>query len=202
MIFTLLVSLSLQVSSETQNHIKSTILNRYYGITPIRPNVSSRRFTDQNASAGARIYSGQICGLRKPRILFIALAAIDGHANAGLASPTGSELITLLFDHLKINGNLNEVFHGCDDAGALHFHRARLCDKSTWTLRLSTLLALDRPILSKPLTTILDLPNTSSEACILRLEHWTILRCIPLTRMTTTHKQPTDDFLACVMVRN
>jgi ABC-type protease/lipase transport system fused ATPase/permease subunit len=56
-----------------------------------------------------------------------------------------------------------------------------------------TLLALDRPILSRPLTTILDLPNTSLEAWISQAEP-TILRCISDANDEHVQANPIDDY--------
>jgi hypothetical protein len=58
------------------------------------------------------------------------------------------------------------------------FHRALLCAKATGLYaQAGTLLALDRPILSRPLTTILDLPTIGLVAWISQADP-AILRCI------------------------
>jgi hypothetical protein len=83
-----------------------------------------------------------------------------------LAPDWASELITLLFDQFEDQWeHRNEALHGRNEAEHSLFHRARLCDKATrLNAQAWALLALDRPILSRPLATILDLPITSLEA--------------------------------------
>jgi hypothetical protein len=148
---------------------------------PIRPNTVLRKaVTDQNAIDWGRMYSGQISqdfqtvhNVDRPQ------GSHDHHANAAYLSDWSSVLITLLFDHFEDQWNLrNEALHGRDDAKHSLFHRARLCDKATRLYaQAETLLALDRPILLRPLTTILDLPTISLQAWISQSEP-TILRCI------------------------
>jgi hypothetical protein len=58
---------------------------------------------------------------------------------------------------------------------------------------LGTLLALDRPILSRPLTTILDLPTTSLEAWISQAKP-TILRCISDANDAHEQTNAIDDY--------
>jgi hypothetical protein len=62
----------------------------------------------------------------------------------------------------------NEALHGRDDAEHLLFHRALLCAKATrlYAKAAGTLLALNRPIISRPLTNILDLSTNGLEAWI------------------------------------
>jgi hypothetical protein len=61
----------------------------------------------------------------------------------------------------------NEALHDRDDAEHLLFHRVLLCAKATRLYaKAGTLLAHDRPILSRPFTTILDLSITGIEAWI------------------------------------
>jgi hypothetical protein len=90
-----------------------------------------------------------------------------------------SELIALLFDQGEDQWKLrNESLHGDDDDEHSLFHRALLYAKATQLhAQVGTLLALDRPILSRTLTTILDLPTTGLEAWISQAEP-TILHCI------------------------
>ena len=119
----------------------------------------------------------------------------DGHADASCLSDWASELITLLFDQFEDQWKLrNEALHGRDDAEHSLFHRARLCDKATRLYaQAGTLLALDRPILSRPLTTILDLPTTSLEAWISQAVP-TILRCISDANDAHVQTNPIDDY--------
>jgi hypothetical protein len=71
---------------------------------------------------------------------------------------------------------LNEALHGRDRAENALFRRAILqATAARLYAYAGTLLALDRPILSQPLTTILDLPNISLDAWISQAEP-TILR--------------------------
>jgi hypothetical protein len=88
-------------------------------------------------------------------------------------------MITPLFDQVEDQWKLrNEALHGRDDADHSLFHRTLLCAKATrHDAKAGTLLALDRPILSRPLTAILDLSTTGLEACISQAKP-TILRCI------------------------
>jgi hypothetical protein len=103
----------------------------------------------------------------------------DRQANATCLSDWASELIVLLFDKGEDQWKLrNEALHGRDDAEHSHFHRTLLFANATRLYAKSgTLLALDRPILSRPLTTILDLSTTGLEARISQAEP-TILRCV------------------------
>jgi hypothetical protein len=82
----------------------------------------------------------------------------DRNANTACLSDWTSEFTTLLFEQFEDQWKLrNEALHGRDAAEHSLFHRARLCDKATRLYaQAGTLLALDRPILSRPLTTILD----------------------------------------------
>jgi hypothetical protein len=103
----------------------------------------------------------------------------DRQANTATLSDWTSKLITLLFDQVEDQWKLrNEPVHGRDRAEHSLFRRALLCAKATRLYaHAETLLALDRPILSRPLTTILDLPTQSLEVCILQAEP-TLLCCI------------------------
>jgi hypothetical protein len=103
----------------------------------------------------------------------------DCQANATCLSDWAFKLITLLFDQVEDQRKLrNEALHGRDDGEHSLFHRALLCAKATrHYAKAGTLLALDRPILSRLLTTILDLSATGLEAWISQAEP-TILRCI------------------------
>jgi hypothetical protein len=164
---------------------------------PLRPNTVLRKaLTDQNAIGWGRMYSGQISqdfqtvyNVDRPR------GSHDRHANAACLSDWTSELITLLFDQFEDQWELrNEALHGRDDAEHSLFHRARLCDKATRLYaQAGALLALDRPILSRPLTTILDLPTTSLEAWISQAEP-TILRCISDANDDHVQTNPIDDY--------
>jgi hypothetical protein len=164
---------------------------------PVRPNIVLRKaLTDQNAIGWGRMYSGQISqdfqtvhNVDRPR------GSHDGNANAACLSDWTSELITLLFDHFEDQWKLrNEALHGRDDAEHSLFHHARLYEKaSRLYAQAGTLLALDRPILSRPLTTILDLPNTSLEAWISQAEP-TILRCISDANDEHVQANPIDDY--------
>jgi hypothetical protein len=86
----------------------------------------------------------------------------DRRASAACLSDWASELITLLFDQFEDKWKLrNEALHGRDEAEHSLFHRARLCDEATRLYaQAGALLALDSPILSRPLTTSLDLSTT------------------------------------------
>jgi hypothetical protein len=164
---------------------------------PIHPNTVLRKaLTDQNAIGWGRMYSGQISqdfqtvhNVDRPR------GSHDRHANAACLSDWASELITLLFDHFEAQWKLrNEALHGRDEAEHSLFHRARLCDKATRLYaQAGALLALDRPILSRPLTTILDLPTNSLEAWISQAEP-TILRCISDANDVHVQTNPIDDY--------
>jgi hypothetical protein len=103
----------------------------------------------------------------------------DRHANAATLSDWTSKLITLLFDQVEDQWKLcNEAHHGRDRAEQSLFHRAIICAKATRLYAFAgTLNALDRRILSQPLTAILDLPNISLDAWIAQAEP-TILHCI------------------------
>jgi hypothetical protein len=139
---------------------------------PIRPNtVLQKALTDQNAIGWGRMCSGQISQdlqPRPPRQCCLPLR-LGFRAHHATVRPIRFE------DQWKLR---NEALHGRDDAALSLFHRARLCDKATrFYAQAGTLLALDCPILSRPLATILDLPTTSLEAWIPQAEP-TILRCI------------------------
>jgi hypothetical protein len=143
------------------------------------------------------MYSGQISqdfqtvhNVDRPR------GSHDCHANAAFLTDWASELITLLFDQFEAQWKLrNEALHGRDDAEHSLFHCARgVCDKATrLCAQAGALLALDRPILSRPLTTILDLPITSLEAWISQAEP-TILRCISDANDDHVQTNPNDDY--------
>jgi hypothetical protein len=117
---------------------------------PICPNTVLRKaLNDQNAIGWGRMYSSQISqdfqtvhNVDRPR------GSHDRHANAACPSDWASKLITLLFDQFEDQWKLrNEAL----------FRRARLCAKATRLYaQAETLLALDSPILSRPLTTILQ----------------------------------------------
>jgi hypothetical protein len=96
----------------------------------------------------------------------------DRQATAACLSDWASELITLLFDQVEDQWKFRiEALHGRDDAEHSLFHRALLCAKvNRLDARAGTLLALDCPILSRPLTTILDLSTTDLEAWISQAE--------------------------------
>jgi hypothetical protein len=125
-------------------------------------------------------------------------------ANADCLSDWASELITLLFDQVEDQWKLRvEALHGRDDAEHSLSHRALLCAKATRLYtRAETLLALDRPILSRPLTTILDLSTTGLEAWISQAEP-SILRCISDANDNHVQANTIDDFFpAIAMARN
>ena len=88
----------------------------------------------------------------------------DRHANTASLSDWASELITLLFDQVEDQWKLrNEALHGRNDTEHSLFRRALLCAKATRLYaQAESLLALDHPILSRPITTILDLTNSTS----------------------------------------
>jgi hypothetical protein len=126
------------------------------------------------------MYSGQISqdiqtvhDVDRPR------GSHDRNANAAYLSDWTSELITLLFEQLEDQWKLrNEAILGRDAAEHLLFHHARLHEKATRLYaQAETLLALDRPILSRQVTTILDHPTTSLEAWISQAKP-TILRYV------------------------
>jgi hypothetical protein len=142
------------------------------------------------------MYSGQISqdfqtvhNAERPR------GSHNRQANAATLSDWASKLITLLLDQVEDQWKLrNEALHGRDDAEHSLFHRARLCTKVTRLYaQAGNLLALDRPILSRPLTTILDLPTTSLEAWISQAEP-TILRCISDANDTHEQTNTIDDY--------
>jgi hypothetical protein len=115
--------------------------------------------------------------------------------NAACLSDWTSELITLLFDQVEAQWKLrNDALHGRDDAEHSLFHRALLCAKATRLYaKAGTLLALDRPILSRPLTTILDLSTNSLETWISQAEP-TILRCISDANDDHVQSNTIDDY--------
>jgi hypothetical protein len=136
--------------------------------------------TDQNAIGWGRVYSGQISqdfqtvhNIDRPQ------GSHDRHANSDTFSDWASKLITLFFDQVEDQWKLrDEALHGRDRAEKSLFHRAILQAKAARLYAYTgELRALDRPILSQPLTTILDLPNISLEAWISQTE-LTLLRCI------------------------
>jgi hypothetical protein len=142
--------------------------------------VLRKALTDQNTIGWGRMYSGQISqdfqtvhNVDRPQ------GSHNRHANAATLSDWASKLITLFFDQVEDQWKLrNEALHGRDRAENSLFHRAILQAKATRLYAYSgNLRALDRPILSQPLTTILDLPNISLEAWISQTEV-TLLRCI------------------------
>jgi hypothetical protein len=162
-----------------------------------RPNTVLRKaLTDQNAIGWGRMYSGQVSqdfqtvhNADRPR------GSHDRNANAASLSDWTSELITLLFDQVEAQWKLrNEALHGRDDAEHSLFHRALLCAKATRLYaKAGTLLALDRPILSRPLTTILDLSTTGLEAWISQAEP-TIHRCISDANDDHVQANTIDDY--------
>jgi hypothetical protein len=88
----------------------------------------------------------------------------------------------------------NEALHGRDDAEHSLFHHALLCAKAARLYaKAGTLLALDRPILSRPLTTILRLSTTGLEAWISQAEP-TILRCISDANDDHVQANTIDDY--------
>jgi hypothetical protein len=163
----------------------------------IRPNtVLIQALKDQNSIGWGRMYSGQISqdfqtvhNAERPH------GSHDRHANAATLSDWASKLITLLFDQVEDQWKFrNETLHGRDRAENSLFRRALLQEKATRLYaHAGTLLALDRPILSRPLATILDLPNQSLEVWISQAEP-TILRCI--SDANDDHVQPNsiDDY--------
>jgi hypothetical protein len=78
----------------------------------------------------------------------------DRHANTATLSDWTSKPITLLLDQVEDQWKLrNEALHGRDRADHSLFDRALLCAKATRLYaHAETLLALDRRILSRPLT--------------------------------------------------
>jgi hypothetical protein len=119
----------------------------------------------------------------------------DRHANAITLSDWASKLITLLFDQVEDQWKLhNEALHGRDRAEHSLFHRAILQAKATRLYAYSgNLRALDRPILSPPLTTILDLPTISLEVWISQAEP-TILGCISDANDNHVQTNPIDGY--------
>jgi hypothetical protein len=148
---------------------------------PIRRNtVLQKGLNDRNDIGWGRMYSCHISqdfqivqNVDRPR------GSHDRQANATTLSDWTFKLITLLFDQVEDQKKLeNEALHGRDCAQHSLFHRAPLCAKATRLYaQAENLLALDRPILSRPLTTVLDLPTQSLEVLILQAEP-TLLRCI------------------------
>ena len=143
------------------------------------------------------MYSGQIAqdfqtvhNVDRPR------GSHDRHANAASLSDWASGLITLLFDQFEEQWKLrNEALHGRNDAEHSLFYRARLSEKATRLYaQAGSLLALDRPILSRPLATILDLPNTGLEAWVSQAEP-TILRCISDADENHVQNNTIDDYI-------
>jgi hypothetical protein len=113
--------------------------------------------------------------------------------NANTLSDWASKLITLFFDQVEDQWKLrNGALHGRAENSL--FHSAILQAKAT---RLYTytgnLRALDRPILSQPLTTILDHPNISLEAWISQTEV-TFLRCISDANDDHVQTNTIDDY--------
>jgi hypothetical protein len=148
---------------------------------PINPNTVLRQgLNDQNAIGWGRMYTGHISqdfqtvhNVDRPR------GSHDRHANAATLSDWTSKLITLLFDQVEDQWKLrNEALHGRDRAEHSLFHRALLCAKATRLYaQAEHLMAIDRPLFSRPLTTIHDLPTHSLEVWILQVEP-TLLRCL------------------------
>jgi hypothetical protein len=139
---------------------------------PISPNTVLRQaLTDQNAIGWGRMYSGQISqdfqtvhNVDRPH------GSHDRHANAATLSDWTSKLITLIFDQVEDQWKLrNEILLGRDRDEQSLFHRAIICAKATRLYDFAgTLNALDRAIQSRPLITILDLPQFRSR-CLDRL---------------------------------
>jgi hypothetical protein len=165
---------------------------------PMSPNTVLRKaLSDQNAIGGDRImYSGQISqdyqtvhNVDRPR------GSHNHNANAAALSDWASKLITLLFDQVEAQWKVrNEALHGRDEAEHSLFHRARLCTKAAQLYAQAwNLLALDRPKLSRPLTTIQDLPTTGLEAWISQAEP-TILRCISDANDSHVQTHTIDDY--------
>jgi hypothetical protein len=169
------------VNTKTQRPLTTAIVqgltgwfrNRNYQIpisryNLIRPNIVLRKaLTRQNAIGWGRMYFEQISqdfqtmhNIDRPR------GSHDRPDNAACLSDWASELITLLYCSTKSKIKLrNEALHGRDDAEHSLFHRALLFAKATRLYaKAGTLLALNRLILSRPLTTILDLSTTAPEA--------------------------------------
>jgi hypothetical protein len=159
--------------------------------------VLRKALTDQNSIGWGRMYSGQISqdfqtvhNADRPR------GSNDRNANAACLSDWTSELITLLFDQVEDQWKLrNEALDGRDD-DAEHslLHRALLCAEATrFYAKAVTLLAFDRPILPRQLTTILDLSTTGLEAFISQAEP-TILRCISDANDDHVQANTIDDY--------
>jgi hypothetical protein len=163
----------------------------------ISPNIVLRKaLTDQNAIGWGRTYSSQISqdfqivhNIDRPR------GSHDRHVSAATLSEWASKLITLLFDqvedHLKLR---SEALHGRERAENSLFHRAIFQAKATRLYAYTgNLRALDRPILSQPRTTILDLPTISLEAWISQTEV-TLLRCISDANDDHVQNNTIDDY--------
>jgi hypothetical protein len=141
--------------------------------------VLRQALTDQNAIGWGRMYSGQISqdfqtvhNVDRPH------GSHDRHANDATLSDWTSKLITLLFDQVEDQWKLrNEVLHGRDRDEQSLFHRAIICAKATRLYEHAEYLnALDRAILSRPLTTILELPNYALDAWIAQAEKTILVR--------------------------
>jgi hypothetical protein len=137
--------------------------------TGVRRRRSLRRCrSGKNAIGWGRMYSGQISqdfqtvnnNVDRPR------GSHAHQADSARLSDWASKLITCMLDQVEDQWNLqNEALHGRDGAEHSLFHRALLCAKSTrLKAQAGPLLALDRSILSRPLTAVLDIPTTGLEA--------------------------------------
>jgi hypothetical protein len=136
------------------------------------------------------MYSGQtVHNVDRPQ------GSHDRLANTATLSDWASKLITLLFDQVEDQRkHRKEALHGHDRVEHSLFHRSILRAKA---IRLytyaGTLLALDRPILSQPLTTILDLPKISLDAWVSQAGP-TILRCISNANDNHVQTNTIDDY--------
>jgi hypothetical protein len=119
----------------------------------------------------------------------------DCHANAATLSNRTSKLITLLFDQVEDQWILrNEILHGRDRDEQSLFPRAIICAEATRLYDFAgTLNALDRTLLSRLLTTLLDLPNFALDAWIAQAAT-TVLICISDANDDHTQTNRVDDY--------
>jgi hypothetical protein len=136
---------------------------RYRGTIPfVQTHSSERRSPTKMLSAGAACTPAQSPETSKVCTMLTVPGAATTATPMLSASPAGTPSSSLLFDRVENQWILrNEALHGRDDAECALFHRKLVCAKATRLYaKVETLLALDRPILSRPLTTILYLPAT------------------------------------------
>jgi hypothetical protein len=167
------------VKTKTPRPVATAIVPGYHRLVPpqipnpattVQPHPSQYRppqeaLTDKTLSAGAACTPPNLPGLQTAHNVDRPGQSRRRHAIL-LASPTGLSSSRYCSTSSKINGNSKRSTPR-PRRRAL-FHRARL-DKATRLMPAGTLLALDRPILSRPLTTILDHHLHSLELGSLRL---------------------------------